>query len=108
MREGVKILPVPDLADRAVCRVVALQLNNHSGIGFPERNEHYICESFPRCHFPDYRLAVQGINESQVDGALQGVFIVVAAVAGDMDMGDVQGFRDGVRISLESFGKQFL
>ena len=108
MGERVKILPVPDLADRAVCKSVTLQFNDHGGIGFPERNEYDIRESFSRRHFPDHRIAVQGIDESQIDGALQSILVVVAAVAGDMDMGDVQGIRDGVCISLESFGKQFL
>lgn len=106
--EKIEILPVPDLADCTVRRAVAFQLDDHGGIRIPEGDVYDVRESFSRRHFPDNRIAVQRIDVSQVNGALQGVFVVVAAVAGHMDVGDVQGFRNGICISPESFGKQFL
>ena len=89
--ERIEILPMQNLAERTVRGTVALQLDDHGGIGFPERNEHDVRESFSRRHFPDHRIAVQGIDESRIDGALQSILVVVAAVAGNMDVGDVQG-----------------
>ena len=75
-----------DLVDCALCGAVSLQLYYHGRDAFPERDEYNVGEALPCGHLLDYRIAVQCVYVRKVNSALERVFVVVAAVARDMDV----------------------
>ena len=99
MRHGIKVLPVLYLVNCAFCAGITLEFYDHGRTVFFVWDEHYIRKAFACCHFLYDGVFVKSIEIGDVYRALQGVLVVVASIACDMYVRDVQSPLYGLCIS---------
>ena len=90
MLERIVILPVPYLPKCAPGTVISFQFNDQCRISSIKRDKNDIGKAFSGSHFPDHNIAVQGIDVSKINSALQCVLVIIAPVACYMYVRDVQ------------------
>lgn len=81
MLERIVILPVPYLPKCAPGTVISFQFNDQCRISSIKRDKNDIGKAFSGSHFPDHSIAVQGIDVSKINSALQCVLVIIAPVA---------------------------
>ena len=106
MHERIVILPVPYLPECAPGTVVSFQFNDQCRISSIKRDKNDIGKAFSGSHFPDHSIAVQSIDVSKINGALQCVLVIIAPVTCYMYVRDVQCLRYSFFIHVQRIGQQ--
>ena len=106
MPERFKILSVSDLFDGAFSASISLKLYDHGRVALIKRDECHIREAFSGRHLFDDRITFQSIDISQVNCTLQSILVIVAAIAGNMNVRNIKRSSDGVFIPVPGVMKQ--